>query len=1386
MKQKVSRTFRLSVALLLMLLGVFAVGTALAARSKSDYVGTWKATSGSAQLVIMSNNKAELTNNGSTTEYTWSFSGNNVTFRSGSKTVKATYNGFALKGTFNGRTISFKKTSSSTRTASSSASSTGSRSSTGSTASTAVMESSKKLTGAANVKKTHADSKTLLNSMVVGYALEITYTSGDGKIWIVLPEAKSGSTVVGKKDALIVDGKAYISFQQIYDATGTAKGNWGSQLQFTSSSAWTVTKVRVLDGKAYQAVLEKAAVASKATPKTTATPKPAADSLVGVWSQNITGGQAVLTLKDGGSATLKVASTTYNCTWKRSGTTVTLTQKGIPLTGTYSSASDAISMTIGSIKLTLKREVAATATPKLTATPKPTVKATATPKPTAESLVGVWSQNLTGGQAVLTLKAGGSATLSVAGKTYSCTWKQSGTTVTLTQNGIPITGAYNKTSNTIDVTLGSIKLALKGGAVETATPKPTATPVPAETALAGTWETTDVKLVVNDDGTAMLTSGGVTYNCTWAMARNTLRFKQGAIEFLGTRESNGEKITLKMGKSTYTLKKTAEAAAVQNPTATPAPAPKSVADVWETKMNGGKVILTLQKNGTGTLQVVNTSFNCTWTQSGDNLNILQGETSLPAVYNTQEDTLTLTLGGIQLLLRREGAIVVTATPALTATPAPTAAPTPTATPAPTATPTLTPTPVPTATPTPTAASESAASADELSGSWTQFEVVLTLYDDWRFVMDSSTAAYAGTWERSGNELTLHDHNGMTITGHYAPETDMMSLDSRLFYYNLSRDQDAPLLPWPNTTPSPVAQGDISGTWRNFALSLYEDATFVLDFPYDTCYCGSWTLEGSKLTLTTVNGEVFNGSYDAQENMVSLRSKAFDIYVRRNEKAVLIPWPVKVEKPAGGVAAAELCGTWTDFLLSLHKNGEFVLDMGRDVAYGSWEKDGSKLTMRDQNGKQYEGEYTQEHQELYLNSDWFGVAFEYYANMPLLTAPEEKSEASATPVPPVATAAPAAEIDLTGDWAQDISGGSAVMLFQTSGKAMLILANSMFDGTWNSDGKIELICGDIRIKAAYDPASDSILVSEGWLTLQLKRIPGGIVSTEAPVETPAPTAEPVPVEELETDPVIPTSEPVPVEELEADPVIPTSEPVPVEELETDPVMAEIVAQAYALSDGEALAQQHTLQGRIISIDTPYSKDYQNITVTIQVGGLTDNPICCYRLKGEGVDTLAVGDVITVEGTLKNYKGTIEFDKGCVLLKKESAADDTAKITVVPDTLTAYLFVNEMFPNGGWDVMFTISNVSDVPFTPERMVVSYYKGDQAIHVAEIDSKILRSLMKSDTLRRENDPICWPFGIDYEFGEGLTHMVGVVYGTDANGNVLEFSSEAITLVHEIAEAA
>lgn len=105
-------------------------------------------------------------------------------------------------------------------------------------------------------------------------------------------------------------------------------------------------------------------------------------------------------------------------------------------------------------------------------------------------------------------------------------------------------------------------------------------------------------------------------------------------------------------------------------------------------------------------------------------------------------------------------------------------------------------------------------------------------------------------------------------------------------------------------------------------------------------------------------------------------------------------------------------------------------------------------------------------------------------------------------------------------------------------------------------------------------------------------------------------------------------------------------------------AEIVAMAYALEDQQATEDPYRLFGTVTSIDTAWSDEYKNITVTIAVAGCEEQPIQCYRLAGEGAQDLKVGDAITVEGILKNYKGTYEFDAGCQLIGYGEFVDQKA--------------------------------------------------------------------------------------------------------------------------------
>ena len=90
---------------------------------------------------------------------------------------------------------------------------------------------------------------------------------------------------------------------------------------------------------------------------------------------------------------------------------------------------------------------------------------------------------------------------------------------------------------------------------------------------------------------------------------------------------------------------------------------------------------------------------------------------------------------------------------------------------------------------------------------------------------------------------------------------------------------------------------------------------------------------------------------------------------------------------------------------------------------------------------------------------------------------------------------------------------------------------------------------------------------------------------------------------------------------------------------------IVKAAYALEAGASLGTQ-TLTG-VVTVFTEYSASYNNLTVTIVVDGLTDYPIVCFRIKGDAIANVKLGDTITVTGDIINYNGTIEFNSGSSL-------------------------------------------------------------------------------------------------------------------------------------------
>lgn len=154
----------------------------------------------------------------------------------------------------------------------------------------------------------------------------------------------------------------------------------------------------------------------------------------------------------------------------------------------------------------------------------------------------------------------------------------------------------------------------------------------------------------------------------------------------------------------------------------------------------------------------------------------------------------------------------------------------------------------------------------------------------------------------------------------------------------------------------------------------------------------------------------------------------------------------------------------------------------------------------------------------------------------------------------------------------------------------------------------------------------------------------------------------------------------------------------------------VNAAYSLAEGESMSSPVILKGVISKIDTAWSDQYKNITVTIIVDGITDKPIMCFRLKGEGADKLAEGQTINVYGTIKNYQGTVEFDAGCLLI----ADDDVAAVKTV---ISAYKLAQDTALDGEKTLTGVITKI-DTPYSEQYKNITV-----TITVAGISDKTIQ---------------------------------------------------------------
>ena len=93
----------------------------------------------------------------------------------------------------------------------------------------------------------------IIDALVPGSIVEITYSSDNGDMWLVMPGAEAGWMRVGQgnadgsgSDSAVFDGsKCYITYEQIAAVCGDDVSKWGTTMQCEASGAWEVYSVSV-------------------------------------------------------------------------------------------------------------------------------------------------------------------------------------------------------------------------------------------------------------------------------------------------------------------------------------------------------------------------------------------------------------------------------------------------------------------------------------------------------------------------------------------------------------------------------------------------------------------------------------------------------------------------------------------------------------------------------------------------------------------------------------------------------------------------------------------------------------------------------------------------------------------------------------------------------------------------------------------------------------------------------------------------------------------------------------------------------------------------------------------------------------------------------------
>ena len=177
---------------------------------------------------------------------------------------------------------------------------------------------------------------------------------------------------------------------------------------------------------------------------------------------------------------------------------------------------------------------------------------------------------------------------------------------------------------------------------------------------------------------------------------------------------------------------------------------------------------------------------------------------------------------------------------------------------------------------------------------------------------------------------------------------------------------------------------------------------------------------------------------------------------------------------------------------------------------------------------------------------------------------------------------------------------------------------------------------------------------------------------------------------------------------------------------DPYNVAGLMQAVAnLESGASMSQEVVVKGIVSQVKNDLNPDFGNLSYYISDNGKTTEQFYVYRglgLNGEKFtsnDQVAIGDVVVVQGTVKNYNGTLEFDQNkSKLLSTTNTSSGGESVDILGDVT----FFEDALDGSLGD--FTVNNVK-LPGSSSYV----WTGDKNYHCAKASGYVSGACQDSE---------------------------------------------------------